>query len=169
MKPIESYLIETDSAVNAELHFVGGFKGDELDECSSVNGIYVAFACKENDDAYDCLRILYIGKAEGEDTITKRITDHYDGRDDSESGKQSVWKEKYCEEGEVVVYSYAEHEKDLFDIEAALIYRNQPLANIVGKDHYIGKSAYAYVKCTGEKGCLADTTKIMRLKRVYKK
>lgn len=30
---------------------------------SEKNGIYVAFSCKELDNAYECNKILYIGKA----------------------------------------------------------------------------------------------------------
>lgn len=165
MKPLKDYMAQSFSDVNAELHFVGGFKGEQSEETSDKNGIYVAFACKEYEKAYDCIRILYIGKAEGDDSIKKRISDHYNDRDESDSGKQSYWEENYCDKDEVVVYSYAEYETDLYDIEAALIKRNQPSANIIGKDNYIGKAWHVYVKCTGEKGCLADTNRIMRLVR----
>ena len=165
MKPLKEYMRESFLEVNEELDFEGGIKGEQFDEASEKNGIYVAFACKEYEDAYDCIRILYIGKAEGDDTIKKRISDHYHDRDESDSGKQSFWEREYCDEDEVVVYSYAEFDKHLHDIEAALIRRNQPAANVHGKDRYLGKAWHVYIKCTGQKGCLSDTNRIMRLVR----
>ena len=165
MKPLKEYMTESFLEINEELIFEGGIKGEQHDDAFDKNGIYVAFACNEYEDAYDCIRILYIGKAEGDDTIKKRISDHYNDRDESDSGKQSFWEKEYCDEGEVVVYSYAECDKHLHDIEAALIRRNQPAANIHGKDHYLGKAWHVYIKCTGQKGCLSDTNRIMRLVR----
>ena len=158
-------MTEPSLTIHEELDFKGGIKGEQADNASEKNGIYAAFACNEYEDAYDCIRILYIGKAEGNDSIKKRIEDHYNNRDESDSGKQSYWEENYCADGEVVVYSYAECNENLGDIEAALIYRNQPAANIQGKDRYIGKAWYVDIKCTGQKGCLSDTSKIMKLIR----
>ena len=165
MKPLSDYLMETNKTINKELDFQGGIKGDSTDLASEKHGIYVAFACKEYDDVYEYNRVLYIGKAEGDDTIKKRIDDHYNDRDNSDSGKQSYWENNYCEEGEVVVYTFAECEEQLHDIEAALIYKNQPLANIQGKDKYLGNAWHVCIKCTGERGCLSDTNSIMRLVR----
>jgi excinuclease UvrABC nuclease subunit len=156
---------ESFVVIDKELVFEGGIKGEQTDSAPEKNGIYVAFACIELDDAYECNKILYIGKAEGSDTIKKRISDHFNDRDESDSGKQSFWEANYCEEGEVVVYSYAECNDHLQDIEAAMIKRNQPVANIQGKDKYTGKAWHVYIKCTGQKGCIADTTRIMRLVR----
>lgn len=165
MKPLSDYIMEQYKMINVELDFQGGIKGENSELAPKKNGIYVVFACKEFNDVFECDRILYIGRAEGDDTIRKRIEDHYNDRDESDSGKQSYWENNYCEEGEVVVYTFAECDDQLHDIEAALIYRNQPLANIQGKDRYLGKAWHTYIKCTGEKGCLSDTNSIMRLVR----
>lgn len=165
MKPIYNYITEANKTINKELDFQGCIKGEDSDLASDKNGIYVAFACKEYNDVFECNRILYIGKAEGDDTIRKRIDDHYNDRDESDSGKQSYWVSNYCKKDEVVVYTFAECDKHLHDIEAALIRRNQPAANIHGKDRYLGKAWHVYIKCTGQKGCLSDTNRIMRLVR----
>ena len=81
--------------------------------------------------------MVYIGKAEGKDTIKKRISDHVNDRDEPDSGKQSYWEENYLLDGEVVAYTWAEYEDDLHDIEALLIYKNKPDANIDGKVIYL--------------------------------
>ena len=163
MKHLDEYFKRPNKEIYAVLNFKGGITGEQLDIAPDERGIYVAFACREYEDAYECARILYIGKADGSDTIRKRISDHYNDRDESDSGKQSYWEENYCDKGEVVVYSFAEYDKNLDDIEAALIFRNQPIANIKGIDNYIGKSWYVFIKCHGEKGCISDTNTIMKL------
>ena len=108
MKPLYNYIMEQNQTINVKLDFQGGIKGENSELASDKNGIYVAFACKEFNDVFECDRILYIGKAESDDTIRKRIEDHYNDRDESDSGKQSYWENNYCEEGEVVVYTFAE-------------------------------------------------------------
>lgn len=151
--------------INCILHFEGGILGNQSNIAPDMNGIYVAFSCREHEFDFECMRTLYIGKAEGTDTIKKRIRDHFHNRDEAESGKQSYWEENYCGAGEVVVYSYAICEDNLHDIEAVLIHRNQPLANVQNKDCYHGEAWYTHVKCIGQKGCLADSVGIMRLVR----
>ena len=161
MKKNSYVIIET-------LDFKGDIKGGQANNAPDTNGIYVAFACKKKGNLYIPCRVLYIGKAEGEDSIRQRIDDHYNDHDNSDSGKQSYWEKNYCNRDEVVIYSYAECSEHIDDIEAALIRRNQPVANIQGKDHYIGKAWFVFVKCTGQRGCLAQKNSVMRLLRVLK-
>lgn len=66
-------------------------KGHE-DLALSVNGIYAAFACTitTNNGAvrWQPERLINIGKAEGgNDSFKKRISDHVNDRDESDSGK----------------------------------------------------------------------------------
>ena len=107
-----------NASVIAELNFIGGFTKEQVDQAPESRGIYVAFACKEYEDHYDCARLVYIGKADNDDTIRRRIEDHINDKDDSDSGKQSYWEVNYCDEDEVIVYCYAEYGSDLHDIEA---------------------------------------------------
>lgn len=150
------------------LNFKGGIKGEQAQNAPDTNGIYVAFACEKKGNSYIPHRVLYIGKADGKDSIRQRIDDHYNDRDNSDSGKQSYWEKNYCNRDEVVIYSYVDCSEHIDDIEAALIRRNQPVANIQGKDHYIGKAWFVFVKCTGQSGCLAQKNSVMRLLRVLK-
>ncbi len=145
------------------LNFKGGIKGEQANNAPDTNGIYVAFACKKKGKSYIPRIVLYIGKAEGSNSIKQRIDDHYNDCDESNSGKQSYWEEQYCEADEVVIYSYAECSEHIEDIEATLIRRNQPVANVQGKDHYTGKAWLFFVRCTGQKGCLSHINSAMRL------
>ncbi len=154
-----------NASVYAELNFIGGFTKDQVDIAPESRGIYVAFACKEYEDHYDCARLVYIGKADNDDTIRKRIDDHINDRDNSDSGKQSYWEANYCDKDEVIVYCYAEFSSDLHDIEAVLIKRNQPEANQQGKDKNLADAIHVYVRCTGEKGLISEVNSIMKLIR----
>lgn len=162
---MKNVLASNRASVIAELEFKGGFKKEQIDVAPNSHGIYVAFACKEADDHFECVRIVYIGKADKSDSIRSRIDDHANDRDTSDSGKQSYWESQYCDENEIIVYCYAEYDENIEDIEATLIRRNQPEANIHGKDRYIGNAPHVYVKCTGQKGLIADINSVMKLLR----
>ena len=142
--------------VDATLVFGPGYTSDQVDELSEKNGIYVAYACEDGGDKYLCKRILYIGKAEGDnDSIKKRVADHINDRDSSDSGKQSVWERDYCDEGEFVVYNFAEYDSDLHDIEAVLIAKNDVCANIHNNRGECHTDAWhVVVNCSGQVGML---------------
>lgn len=135
------------------LQFIGPYRGEEIyriDEISDMHGIYAAFTCRltpNNTIVYT--KIVYIGKAEGTNSLQKRIMEHI--RDD-----QVNWEQSYCESDEFIVYCWAYCEENISDIEAALIYKNQPKANIQGKTKYLGKAWFISVDCTGEKGLLCN-------------
>ena len=154
-------IVLRNRGVQHTLTFVGGFKGEEiagLDELSNKHGIYVAFLCKPCDDGdcYECLQIVYIGKAEGTNNLRKRITEHV-------NNDQSNWEQNFCEEGELIVYCYAVYEENLHDIEAALIYKNQPLANTQNKDKYNGYEYFISINCEGDIGGLTNVCRAFKL------
>lgn len=162
---MKSVLASNRASVIADLEFLGGIKKEQIEFAPQAHGLYVAFACKEFDDYYECARLVYVGKADGSDSIRGRIDDHANDRDASDSGKQSYWESQYCDEDEIIVYCFAEYGENIDDIEAVLIWRNQPEANINGKDHYIGNTTHVYVKCIGERGMLAEVNSVMKLIR----
>ena len=162
---MKSVLASNQASIVVELEFQGGFKKEQFEIAPQAHGIYVAFACKELEDHFECVRIVYIGKAANSDSIRSRIDDHAKDRDVADSGKQSYWESQYCDEDEVIVYCYSEYDDNLEDIEATLIRRNQPEANVQGKDRYIGHATHVYVKCTGQRGLLAEVNSIMKLIR----
>lgn len=154
-------IVLRNRGVQHTLTFIGGFKGNEiagLDDISDKQGIYVAFSCKprEEGDGYECKQIVYIGKAEGTNNLRKRISEHVN--DD-----QAGWEENYCEEGELIVYCFAVYEENLHDIEAALIYKNQPLANTQNKDKYNGNEYFVSINCVGDIGNLIETCRVFKL------
>ena len=145
--------------VKTILTFHGAIVKGQENLAPADNGIYAAFACTMKTDLgtvkWHPERTIYIGKAEGkDDTIKKRISDHVNDRDESDSGKQSYWEKNYLKKGETVVYTYAKHEKDLHDIEAVLINVNHPRANIVGQDNFVADADAIEVTCLGNKGTL---------------
>ncbi len=161
MKDLVTSLRESASCpkgreVEATLTFGPGYTSDQEDALSKKNGIYVAYACEDGGDKYLCKRILYIGKAEGEkDSIKKWFSDHINGRDAFDSGKQSAWERDYCDEGKVVVYNFAEYDKTLHDIEAVLIAKNELCANIHNNRGECNSAAWhVVVNCTGQVGLL---------------
>lgn len=140
----------------ANLKFYGFRLPEGVDVIPKVHGIYAAFAgvIYENNKC-GINRLIYIGKADAGDTVQSRIDDHINDRDESDSGKQSYWERQYCEKDEVILYAYAEYdEDDLEDVEKALIFKNQPLANIYHKDRYNGNTYPLRVICTGSIGTL---------------
>lgn len=140
--------------VKTTLDFKGGVTKQNYDKAPAENGIYVAFACTKKGNDFHPRSVVYIGKVEGKDTIKKRISDHVNDRDESDSGKQLYWEENYLLDGEVVAYTWAEYEDDLHDIEVLLIYKNKPDANIDGKENYLADADVVDVTCSGKKGKL---------------
>lgn len=77
--------------VKTTLDFKGGVTKQNYDKAPAENGIYVAFACTKKGNDFHPRSVVYIGKVEGKDTIKKRISDHVNDRDESDSGKQLYW------------------------------------------------------------------------------
>ena len=152
--------------VKAILTFKGAIVKGQENLAPAENGIYVAFACTRSFTdgklTWHPQRTLYIGKAEGTDTIKKRISDHANDRDESDSGKQSYWEKNYMKTGETVVYTYAKHETDLHDIEAALINLNNPKGNIQGSENNMAEADVIDITCTGHKGSLKKNNVIRK-------
>ena len=149
---------KTMKEVKAVLSFRGAIVKGKESNAPTENGIYAAFACTSivtNDkQSWHPQRTLYVGKAEGTDTIRKRISDHANDRDEADSGKQSYWEKNYMKPEETVVYTYAKHKDDLHDIEAVLIYMNDIEANVQGTDNYLADADVVDVICEGHKGKL---------------
>ena len=152
--------------VKAILTFKGAIVKGQENLAPTDNGIYAAFACTKSvtgdKTTWHSQRTLYIGKAEGSDTIRKRICDHANDRDESDSGKQSYWENNYMKPGETVVYTYAKHKTDLHDIEAALINLNNPKANIQGSENNVADADVVDVTCTGNRGSLKENNVIRK-------
>lgn len=94
-------------------------------------GIYLAYACKFNDETHTSGRVtklLYIGRAIKGDTLRTRVQDHIDGSDPKQNHKNwghKLTAERYSYDG--FVYSYAELDDDdeIALVETALIYANK--------------------------------------------
>lgn len=160
-KFVSNMIVLRKPSAQYRLFFIGGFKSENIGnirDLSGKHGIYVAFSCKpiEGETSLECRQIVYIGKAEGTDNLMKRITEHI--RDDQKS-----WEEDFCGEGEFIVYCYAVFDENLHDIEAALIYKNQPLANVNCKDRYNGDAWFISIECVGEIGLLCSPCCAFRL------
>lgn len=105
-------------------------------------GIYCVYASTHDKsaDTVTLREVLYIGKAVN---VRKRHEDH--------EGKPS-WKRK-LREGEVLSYSFAPlSEHSLAICEAALIFKQQPICNDVGKEAFHHESTHIVTK--GRNACL---------------
>lgn len=172
MKDLVTVLRESASRpsgreVEVTLQFGPGYTADQETDMPDSHGIYVAYACEDCGDSFLCKRILYIGKAEGEtDSIRKRISDHIHDRDWSETGKQSYWEGEFCDEGEIVVYNFAEYDGNLHDIEAVLIAKNDVCANIHNNKGECNADAWhVIVHCEGQIGLLQKDVNYWKLLR----
>ena len=66
---MKNVLASNMASIIVELDFQGGFKKDQLEMAPEAHGIYVAFACKKFEDHFECVRIVYIGKAANSDNV----------------------------------------------------------------------------------------------------
>lgn len=134
------------------LDFKGYYQEKHIGGVQEVDGVYAAFACtlsKDKDGVEYCtpLRCIYIGMGTKTDNVHVRIAQHKINNHDS-------WKKK-LNEGEYILYSYAECQADIVhDVEAALIYMNQPIENDVSKDKYTGNIHFLTVNVDGRFGTL---------------
>ena len=142
-----------------ELEFKGFYQEKQIEGIANVDGIYVAHACTLQVDVNGketCtpLRVIYIGKGTGTDNVHTRVGKH-------KNEDHSIWK-KHLNAGEHILYSYAECPANIVqDVEAALIYRNQPVENIVSKDRYTGETHLLTVKSTGMVGTLKNSVTVL--------
>ena len=134
------------------LNFNGYYQEKQIGNIKEVDGIYAAFACtlskdKEGKECCTPLRCIYIGMGTGTDNVHVRVGKH-------KNDDHPAWK-KHLNEGEHILYSYAECSADiLHDVEAALIYRNQPEENEARKDSYTGSTHLLTVESPGNIGTL---------------
>lgn len=152
--------LKLDSHVCIHLNFEACVTKDNIDDAPQRAGIYVAFVCKklvDRDGYYVCSRIAYIGKAEGSDNLRKRIQQHFDM-------DHKRWTQ-LCQlsSDETFVYAYAIFEDSrLADVESALIYENQPVANVQHNDKYNGNSWILWITCEGNIGMLNPWFSVVR-------
>ena len=112
-------------------------------------GVYFAFEFDKEKAEEGCLefkRLIYIGKASEDNTLRKRIGDHYTQHD-----------LKYRETGEPVdmdsiafFYCVMDNDEEISDVEAAEIFKNTPPANTIGVDNYVGKTVPLMVHLANE-------------------
>lgn len=149
-----------NSDIFVNLNFEGCITEYNIDNAPQSSGIYVAFVCNklvDRDGNYNCSRIAYIGKAEGTNNLRKRIKEHFENDHEQwaeECGLSSL---------ETFVYVYAAFDDSrISDVEAALIYRNQPIVNSQQKDKYNGESWFLWIRCYGNIGLLKPKVAVAR-------
>jgi hypothetical protein len=141
------------------LDFKGYYQEKHIGGIQEVDGIYAAFACtlsKDKDGVEYCtpLRCIYIGMGTDSDNVHVRVAQHNNNDHDS-------WK-KHMNEGEYILYSYAECQASIVhDVEAALIFANQPIENDVSKNKYTGSTHFLTVNVNGRFGTLRRTISVI--------
>lgn len=148
-----------NKTTTVELTFTGFYQEKQIENIKTVDGVYVAHACtlhvdKEGKETCTPLRVIYIGMGTGTDNVHVRVGQH-------KNNDHPTWK-KHLNEGEHILYSYAECPADIVhDVEAALIYRNQPKENDASKDKYTGGTHFLTVKSTGMIGTLKSSITVL--------
>ncbi len=137
-----------DNQLQVVLNFEGYTTVNDISDSNlDYNGIYVAFAGKPDElhETYYCNKVLYIGKAD-KSTISERMADHKNKDFDE-------WSKK-LEGEEELVFSFAklENKEPIGDIENALIFKNKPIFNKIGKDKYAGDAIF--ITSNNQKGNL---------------
>lgn len=142
-----------------ELDFKGFYQEKQIDGIAKVDGVYVAHACTlqtGTDGIERCtpLRVIYVGKGTGTSNVHVRVGQH-------KNDDHPTWK-RHLKPGEHILYSYAECPANIVsDVEAALIYRNQPEENEVSKDRYTGETHFLTVKSLGMIGTLKTSITVI--------
>ena len=142
-----------------ELSFRGFYQEKQIENIKAVDGVYVAHACtlhvdEEGKETCTPLRVIYVGIGTGTDNVHVRVGQH-------KNNDHPSWK-KHLKEGEHILYSYAECPASIVhDVEAALIYRNQPEENDVSKERYTGDTHFLTVKSSGEIGTLKNNITVL--------
>lgn len=142
-----------------ELDFKGFYQEKQIEGIAKVDGVYVAHACtlQTGDDGIEMctpLRVIYIGKGTGTSNVHVRVGQH-------KNDDHPTWK-RHLKPGEHILYSYAECPASIVhDVEAALIYRNQPEENDMSKYSYAGDTHLLTVKSSGMIGTLKASITVL--------
>ena len=113
---------------------------ENRDDIPQEKGVYFAFEFdkeKAENGLLEFKRLIYIGKASGDNTLRKRIGDHYTQHD----LEYKENREKVDMDTIAFFYCVMENDDEINDVEAAEIFKNAPPANIIGVDKYIGKAS----------------------------
>ena len=159
MTKITTYGEGIRKTTTVELSFNGYYQEKQIENIKSVDGIYVAHACTlqvdgEGIETCTPLKVIYIGMGTGTDNVHVRVGQH-------KNNDHANWK-KHLNEGEHILYSYAECPASIaHDVEAALIYRNQPEENDVSRDKYTGDTHLLTVKSSGRIGTLKSCITVL--------
>lgn len=159
MAKVTTYGEGMRKTTTVELTFKGFYQEKQIENIESVDGIYVAHACtlhvdQNGKETCNPLRVIYIGKGTGTDNVHVRVGKH-------KNDDHQTWK-RHLKEGEHILYSYAECPANIVhDVEAALIYRNQPKENEVNKDKYTGDTHFLTVKSSGMIGSLSSSITVL--------
>lgn len=136
-------IIHANSAVHDyTLDFRGYWLDGQEASLPAESGIYCVYASTYNKatDTVTLREVLYIGKSVN---VRDRHVDH--------EGKP-YWKSK-LEKGEVLSYSFAPlAERSLTICELALIYKQQPKCNDLGKEAFLHETTHVVTK--GRNACL---------------
>jgi hypothetical protein len=113
----------SNTSLSIQLEFGNCCYLAEGDWLPTYKGIYVAYAGSLNGDKFTPRQLLYIGKSSSTPNgVGGRIKDHL-------SADHGDWQ-RYMLKSEVIAYYCAKFDGPrLEDVEAALIYHNQPVAN----------------------------------------
>ena len=122
------------------LYNYGPYCEDNRNEIPAKKGVYFAFEFDKEQAEKGMLyfkRLIYVGKATEDNTLRKRISDHYTQHD----LKFRETKELVDMDTIAFYYCVMENDDEISDVEAAQIFKQQPPANTIGIDHYVGEQA----------------------------
>jgi len=144
------------------LNFTGYYRTNNL--IPEKSGIYIAHAVKLSLDKKQVdqfVQLIYIGKAEGADTLKTRIQQHISGADVDRSNQEwgKSLKNADCDYDEIVYSCAVCDEKNLADIETALIYANENngiFNDIDTHGHNNQDANNLNIMCFGKKGELQN-------------
>jgi hypothetical protein len=121
-----------------QLYNYGPFCEETKDEIPDAKGVYFAFEFDKEKAEEGFLffkRLVYVGKASKDNTLKKRIGEHYTQHD-----LHYRETEDEVDMDSIAFYICALDDDDsIRDVEAAFIYKLQPPANTDGIIHYMGE------------------------------
>ena len=126
------------------LYNFGPFGEDNRDDIPAKKGVYFAFEFdKKKAEVGELVfrRLIYVGKASEDNTLRKRISDHYTKHD-------LKYREIGCPvDMETIAFFVCimDDDNEIKDVEAAQIFKQQPPANSIGIDHYVGDKSPLFV------------------------
>lgn len=126
----------------ATISFDSGQFSSSIDRLPDYAGLYFVYRTYKGADGKwkidNTEAPVYIGKAE--DSVRSRMKEHENDMD------ITFWFNDYCNEGdELYICTAPVDVDDLADVEAALIYRIQPKANVVNKESYNGGNLHVII------------------------